>query len=110
MLRGCLEGLRVECDEPLIKIFFQFIHSLCAPLRIGNPGKKFVNTRHNAGFDVVDRLAAAEGIALSSGPGRTRAKLGGGAIAGVPVILAKPQTYMNLSGKTASIFHLVIYV
>ena len=66
---------------------------------LGNPGKRFVATRHNAGFEVIDRLAAAEGITLS-GPVRCRAKLGAGTIAGKPVVLAKPQTFMNLSGES----------
>ena len=66
---------------------------------LGNPGKRFVGTRHNAGFEVIDRLAAAEGITMS-GPPRHRAKLGAGKIAGVPVVLAKPQTFMNLSGES----------
>lgn len=66
---------------------------------LGNPGKRFVGTRHNAGFEVVDRLAAAEGISLT-GPTRHGAKLGAGKIAGTPVVLAKPQTFMNLSGES----------
>lgn len=66
---------------------------------LGNPGKRFVGTRHNAGFEVVDRLAAAEAISLN-GPTRHGAKVGVGKIAGTPVVLAKPQTFMNLSGES----------
>lgn len=67
---------------------------------LGNPGKRFVATRHNAGFDVLDRLAADESIAFVDGPSRMRAKLGAGVVCGVPVVLAKPQTFMNLSGES----------
>uniref|UniRef100_A0A7S0SKI2 peptidyl-tRNA hydrolase n=1 Tax=Mantoniella antarctica TaxID=81844 RepID=A0A7S0SKI2_9CHLO len=67
---------------------------------LGNPGKRFVGTRHNAGFEVLDRLAAAEGIAMGGGGTRLGAKLGDGTIAGIPVVLAKPQLFMNLSGES----------
>ena len=69
---------------------------------LGNPGSRFARTRHNAGFDVVDRLASSLGVSLADGPKRFRAKIGAGHAGPnrVPVILAKPQTYMNLSGES----------
>jgi peptidyl-tRNA hydrolase, PTH1 family len=63
---------------------------------LGNPGLRHRTNRHNVGFMLLDRLAAAAGISL--GRVQQRAVTGDGRIAGCPVILAKPQTYMNLSG------------
>lgn len=67
-------------------------------LGLGNPGAEYACTRHNIGFMVVDELAARHRIGLE------RSKLalvGEGAIAGQPAVLAKPRTYMNLSGQAA---------
>jgi peptidyl-tRNA hydrolase, PTH1 family len=63
---------------------------------LGNPGLRHKANRHNVGFMLVDRLAAASGTSL--GRVQQRAVVGDGRIAGRAVILAKPQTYMNLSG------------
>jgi PTH1 family peptidyl-tRNA hydrolase len=63
---------------------------------LGNPGEEYAATPHNMGFLVVDRLAARHSIRMSRK--ECQAVLGQGTIAGKPVILAKPQTYMNLSG------------
>ncbi|CAH9084794.1 unnamed protein product [Cuscuta epithymum] len=63
---------------------------------LGNPGKRFSGTRHNVGFEMVDTIAEAEGISMSSVS--FKALFGKGFIGEVPVILAKPQTFMNLSG------------
>jgi len=63
---------------------------------LGNPGEKYAATPHNLGFLVVDVLAARHGIRLTRK--ECQAIIGQGTIAGRPVILAKPQTYMNLSG------------
>lgn len=65
---------------------------------LGNPGPKYEGTRHNVGFEVVDALAAAAGIPL--GMTQCKAALGKGRVGGTPVILAKPQTFMNLSGES----------
>jgi peptidyl-tRNA hydrolase, PTH1 family len=63
---------------------------------LGNPGPQYEKTLHNLGFLAVDRLAERNNIRI----GRTdsRSLLGIGAISGQEVILAKPQTFMNLSG------------
>lgn len=63
---------------------------------LGNPGPEYAWTPHNLGFLVVDRLAEAGGIRVE----RPEAKsyIGRGQLAGHEVVLAKPQTYMNLSG------------
>lgn len=65
---------------------------------LGNPGKMYQNTRHNIGFEVIDRLAAREGIAVLEK--KHKALIGKGMVAGEKCILAKPQTYMNLSGES----------
>ncbi|KAJ4713355.1 Peptidyl-tRNA hydrolase, chloroplastic [Melia azedarach] len=65
---------------------------------LGNPGKKYNGTRHNVGFEMVDAIAEAEGISMSSV--NFRALFGKGFIGNVPVMLAKPQTFMNASGES----------
>lgn len=65
---------------------------------LGNPGNKYENTRHNIGFKVVDYLAFLHGIKLSKL--KHKALLGEGIIQSQKVIIAKPQTYMNLSGES----------
>jgi PTH1 family peptidyl-tRNA hydrolase len=64
---------------------------------LGNPGKEYENTRHNVGFRVVDELARRHG--LTFGKLERKAIMATGVIRGKKVILAKPQTYMNLSGE-----------
>lgn len=65
---------------------------------LGNPGKKYENTRHNMGFIVVDLLAEKYGIKVDKI--KFKALVGEGRIAGQKVLLVKPQTYMNLSGQS----------
>jgi PTH1 family peptidyl-tRNA hydrolase len=64
---------------------------------LGNPGKEYAGTRHNVGFDMLDLLAAKLGVSIDRA--RFDALVGEATIAGVRVLLVKPQTYMNLSGK-----------
>lgn len=65
---------------------------------LGNPGAKYEKTRHNVGFQVVDRLAEEYGIEMNQK--KHRALCGMGIIEGHRVFLMKPQTYMNLSGES----------
>ena len=65
---------------------------------LGNPDEKYQGTRHNVGFDVVDRLAEKYQIAVDTK--NHRALIGKGVFEGQKVLLAKPQTYMNLSGES----------
>ena len=65
---------------------------------LGNPDDKYQGTRHNVGFDVIDLLAEKYNIAVDTK--KQRAYIGKGIIGGQKVILAKPQTYMNLSGES----------
>jgi PTH1 family peptidyl-tRNA hydrolase len=77
---------------------------------LGNPGSEYVNTRHNIGFDVLDRLAEKLGWVASGGFDRmARSKFDGLTIDGLiensvggteKLLLVKPTTYMNLSGRT----------
>ncbi len=67
---------------------------------LGNPGEQYSRSRHNAGFMTIDRIAKAQGVALS------RRKFKGVtaeiALAGKPALLVKPQTFYNLSGECIS--------
>lgn len=65
---------------------------------LGNPGKRYSGTRHNVGFELVDFIAEAEGIPMSSIS--FKSCFGRGSIGNVPVMLAKPQTFMNASGES----------
>ena len=63
---------------------------------LGNPGPEYAGNRHNAGQMVADLLAERMGARFKAH--RTRNEAADGRLAGVPVTLAKPRTYMNLSG------------
>ena len=65
---------------------------------LGNPGKEYVLTRHNLGFMVADRLAESCGISLDKR--KFDSIFGFGELDGRRVILAKPMTFMNLSGPS----------
>jgi peptidyl-tRNA hydrolase, PTH1 family len=65
---------------------------------LGNPGEEYASTPHNMGFLAVDRLAERHGIRVTRKD--SRALTGVGEIEGRPVMLAKPQTFMNLSGTS----------
>lgn len=65
---------------------------------LGNPGQKYDQTRHNVGFDAIDKLANKHGIKVDKL--KHRALLGEGRIGNDKVLLVKPQTYMNLSGES----------
>ncbi len=72
---------------------------------LGNPGKQYHETRHNAGFLAIDQLANKLGVTLSQKGFQSlyaKTKLGN-----VPVYLLKPQTYMNLSGQ--AVLELALY-
>ena len=65
---------------------------------LGNPGEQYADTPHNLGFIVADVLAARHGIRITRPD--SLSLIGPGQIAGKPVLLAKPQTFMNLSGTS----------
>jgi peptidyl-tRNA hydrolase, PTH1 family len=64
---------------------------------LGNPGREYRETRHNIGFMVIDQLCKVLGVSMTRM--QSRALVAVGAFAGQKVILAKPQTFMNLSGQ-----------
>ncbi|NJL04601.1 MAG: aminoacyl-tRNA hydrolase [Chloroflexaceae bacterium] len=65
---------------------------------LGNPGAQYARTRHNVGFMALDRLAERHGLRF--GVRRANAELVEGHMRGQRVVLAKPQTFMNLSGRS----------
>ena len=65
---------------------------------LGNPGREYKNSRHNVGFDVIEKLAEQEHIDVLEK--KHKAVIGKGLVAGEKCILAKPQTFMNLSGES----------
>ena len=65
---------------------------------LGNPSKEYEGTRHNAGFEVIDRISDKYNISVDTK--KHRALIGKGIIEGQKVILATPQTFMNLSGES----------
>jgi PTH1 family peptidyl-tRNA hydrolase len=67
---------------------------------LGNPGREYRNTRHNVGFMVIDRLGETLGLRLTRL--QSKALVGGGSWDQSKVVLAKPQTFMNLSGQAVS--------
>ena len=69
-------------------------------LGLGNPGPKYLFTRHNVGFRFIDRLSRTLKIPLYKAG--YHSFWGGGKVNGIDVILAKPMTYMNNSGLAAA--------
>ena len=68
---------------------------------LGNPGTRYRETRHNLGFQVADELARRHGIEL--GLKRFKAVYGKGSVSHQPVLLSKPQTFMNRSGQSVGV-------
>ena len=73
------------------------LEAISAIAGLGNPGKEYENTRHNAGFRVVERIAAGCGVALQVR--KFKANWGNGAVEGRKILLIQPLTYMNRSGE-----------
>lgn len=69
-------------------------------LGLGNPGRRYAQTRHNVGFVVVDRLA--ERLSETVEKKQFGAFVGSARIGSAPAVLAKPQSFMNLSGQPAA--------
>ena len=67
---------------------------------LGNPGRGYANNRHNVGFVCVNHFAKTQGIRFDRKQGKAR--IGSGEVAGSKIVLAKPQTYVNLSGQSVS--------
>jgi PTH1 family peptidyl-tRNA hydrolase len=67
---------------------------------LGNPGRFYVNNRHNVGFKCIDSFAKEHGIVLKKR--EARSQTGIGQVEGIKVILAKPRTFMNNSGEAVA--------
>jgi len=67
---------------------------------LGNPGRDYANNRHNIGFMCLNHFAKTNGIRFDKKQGKAR--IGIGEVADNKVVVAKPQTYMNLSGQAVS--------
>ena len=67
---------------------------------LGNPGREYRENRHNIGFMLVDRLCRV--LLITPGKVQSKAIIATGQYAGKKIILAKPQTFMNLSGQSVS--------
>lgn len=70
---------------------------------LGNPGEKYVNTRHNTGFDVIDEIAKDEKFSQWRLEKKFKAQISQGSIIDEKAILAKPETFMNNSGEAVSL-------
>ncbi len=68
---------------------------------LGNPGRGYANNRHNVGFVCLNHFARRQGIRFDKKQGRAR--IGTGEIAGSKGVVAKPQNYMNRSGRSVSL-------
>ena len=68
---------------------------------LGNPGQDHANNRHNAGFICLNHFARRQGIRFDKKQGQAR--IGMGEVAGNEVVVARPQTYMNRSGRSVSL-------
>jgi len=67
---------------------------------LGNPGRGYAHNRHNAGFMCINHFAKLHGIRFDKKQGKAR--IGTGEVAGSGVVVARPQTHMNLSGQSVS--------
>ena len=67
---------------------------------LGNPGRQYINNRHNVGFICIRNLARANDIRFDKK--QCLARIGSGAVCGQKVVFARPQTYMNLSGQAVA--------
>ena len=68
---------------------------------LGNPGRGYANNRHNVGFICLNHFARMQGIRFDKK--QYKARIGTGEVAGSEVVVAKPQTYMNRSGRSVSL-------
>ncbi|MFI4912396.1 MAG: aminoacyl-tRNA hydrolase [Sedimentisphaeraceae bacterium JB056] len=68
---------------------------------LGNPGKEYENTRHNVGFEVVDNLAASYGEKIKTK--KFNSQITAFELSGTKLLIAKPQTFMNLSGDAVAL-------
>lgn len=82
-------------------LYLQTMKPSLVIIGLGNPGKSYTGTRHNAGFQAIDVLSAAFGTGEWKESGKFHALTQEARITTIPVLLVKPNTYMNLSGESA---------
>ena len=90
-MSGILSRGATSGSENLEALDMKFIFGL------GNPGKDYAGTRHNIGFEVIDKIAADLNIDINRA--KHRAHFGEGFLGTQKIVLVKPQTYMNRSGE-----------
>lgn len=88
-----IEQLIVNC-ELIIENYMKII------IGLGNPGEKYIGTRHNVGFEIVDKLQKEFSLADFEFNKKFNAEVSKGNISSIETLLVKPQTFMNLSGET----------
>jgi len=76
------------------------VHGARLVVGLGNPGREYAGHRHNVGYMVLERLAAAVGIPL--GQSKFQGRFGQGDVGRLRVLLLAPETYMNASGESVS--------
>ncbi|MEZ0324879.1 MAG: aminoacyl-tRNA hydrolase [Fimbriimonas sp.] len=76
------------------------IHPEWMIVGLGNPGPEYKGTRHNVGFEAIDKLAERNKIKLDKG--KQQSRLGLGTVSGRDVVVVKPLTFMNLSGRSVA--------
>jgi PTH1 family peptidyl-tRNA hydrolase len=74
----------------------------CMIVGLGNPGTKYEDTRHNVGFWAIESYASKQGLSISLN--KWKGDYCRDRVAGIPLILLKPQTFMNRSGECAGRF------
>lgn len=89
---GLFKSTKTESDFP------DEANQLKLIVGLGNPGRIYVDSRHNLGFRCLNHFARKNGIEFNKQ--RSKSRIGFGEIDGIKFILAKPQTYMNLSGES----------
>ncbi|XP_056162919.1 chloroplastic group IIB intron splicing facilitator CRS2-B, chloroplastic-like isoform X2 [Syzygium oleosum] len=92
--------LRVSASLPDSDSRFKVEYTPWLVVGLGNPGNKYHGTRHNVGFEMIERISQAEGILLNTI--QSKALIGIGCIGEVPLVLAKPQAYMNFIGESVA--------
>ncbi|KAG7604178.1 Chloroplastic group IIB intron splicing facilitator CRS2-A [Arabidopsis thaliana] len=89
-------SLRASLPVSDNKLKFEYTPWLIVGL--GNPGLKYYGTRHNIGFEMIDHIARATDISMNTI--QSKALVGIGSVGEVPILLVKPQGYMNFSGES----------
>ena len=95
VIRMRLGGAKIETEERTNRNMYLIVG-------LGNPGREYVGTRHNMGFEAVDALCSKFDISMKKE--KFRAVYGEGRIGTEKVLVIKPQTYMNLSGEAVREF------